>query len=290
MVFIALFALLLLGLYVIASQALLLAPPVRNKNLKALKSAHGMDKLICALAVPVARLVRVSPENAHYFKDMLAECELQMSPEMYYAKAIVTAVLTLPLTPLVILAGLPYVWPATALLSMMLYFKQVNQIKEKRSERKKALRRAMPHFVRSILAQVNTISVAAVQADLVKIFEDYLKVADAAFASPVSKLITEMKITGDIKYALENFEKRVLLPEITSLVNALIGIHRGEDQRTALIFIAKDVDTKVRELIRQELEKRPKKVNRLSLPLVILGVFGLFYVLIFYLFNTFTAI
>lgn len=281
-----LFILIFLGALLIWKQALGIAPSRHSKNVKELDTVRGLDKLVYALANPIAKLIRLSPDSQAYLKEMLAECELAVTPEQYYARAVVMGLLTLPLTPLIILAGLPYLWPVTLLLSVLVYFKNVNQIKDKRSAQKKARQRAMPHLIRSILAQVNTIQTNLVQIDLLKVFEDYLRVADAAFYQPVARLISEIRITGDVEYSLQNFEQRLLLPEITSLVNALIGIYRGEDQLTTLQFIAHDTDARARELIKGELAKRPGKVNRLSLPLVGLGVFALFYCLVVYMFST----
>jgi|GEM_PF-2804176 len=285
-----LFLLLAAGLLLICGAAIGFAPAVRSKNVKSLKPLHGLDKLAYSIANPIAKVIRLSPDTEQYLKEMLAECELSVTPQQYYAKAIVMGLMMLPLTPLIILAGLPYLWPATLLLAVLIYGKQVNQIKDKREEKKKAQQRAMPHFVRSVLAQVHTVQNDLVQIDLLKVMEDYLKVADAAFYQPVAKLISDMKVTGDMEFSLQAFEKRIMLPEITALVNALTGIHRGEDHLITLQFIAKDTDAKARELIKAELAKRPGKVNRLSLPLVGLGVFALFYCLIVYMFGTVTSL
>ena len=285
-----LFLLTALGLLLICKEAIGFAPNVRNKNVKSLRETRGMDRLVYALANPIAKRLKLSQDTERYLKEMLAECELAVTPQQYYARAIVMGVLVLPLTPLIVLAGVPYLWPVTLLLAVLIYMKYVNQIKDKREEKRKAQQRAMPHFVRSVLAQVNTVRADLVQIDLLKVMEDYLKVADAAFYQPVAKLVSDMKITGDLEYSLETFEKRIMLPEITALTNALIGIHRGEDHLTALQFIARDADQRASELIKNELTKRPGKVNRLSLPLVGLGVFALFYCLILYMFNTFTTI
>jgi len=286
MVKILLFILLFAGLLLIWKQALGIAPTLKSKNVKELNSVKGLDKLVYTLANPIAKLIRLSPDSQAYLKEMLAECEMTVTPEQYYARAVVMGVLTLPLTPMIVLAGLPYLWPVTLLLSVLIYFKYVNQIKDKRSEKQKARQRAMPHLIRSILAQVNTIQNDLVQIDLLKVFEDYLKVADEAFYQPVARLISDIHTTGDVEYSLQSFEQKLLLPEITALTNALIGIHRGEDQLTTLQFIARDTDARARELIKAELAKRPGKVNRLSLPLVGLGVFALFYCLIVYMFST----
>ena len=224
---IVLFLLLLTGLLLIWRQALGIAPGRRSKNVKELNRVRGLDKLVYTLATPIARVIRLAPDNQAYLTEMLAECELDITPQQYYAKAVVMGLLTLPLTPLIVLAGLPYLWPVTLLLSVLIYFKYVNQIKDKRSAKQKARQQAMPHLIRSVLAQVNTIKNDLVQIDLLKVFEDYLKVADAAFYQPVAQLISEIRITGDVEYSLQNFEQRLLLPEITALTNALIGVYRG---------------------------------------------------------------
>lgn len=89
-----------------------------------------------------------------------------------------------------------------------------------------------------------------VQADLIQIFEDYLKVANSAFHYDIAILIMEMK-SKDIETALRNFNERVGLAEV-SFANALIGLNRGEHQGETPA-LARDMDIKARENIRKVL-------------------------------------
>ena len=108
---------------------------------------------------------------------------------------------------------------------------------------------------------------AVVQVDLIQIFEDYLKVASDVFHYDISVLVMEMK-AKDIETALRNFNERIGMTEVSFLVNALIGLYRGEHQGEALAYLARDMDIKAREALRKKLNKLPRRVKIASIPLV----------------------
>jgi hypothetical protein len=91
-------------------------------------------------------------------------------------------------------------------------------------------------------------------------------------------LIMEMK-AKDIETALRNFNERIGLVEVSFLVNALIGLYRGEHQGEALMYLAKDMDIKAREALKKNLGRLPGKVKIASIPLVIVTLASLLYVI-----------
>jgi hypothetical protein len=108
-----------------------------------------------------------------------------------------------------------------------------------------------------------------VKVDLIAIFEDYLKVVNEVFYYDVAFLVTEMK-SKDSKTALRNFDARIGLPEVNFLVQALLGLDKGEDQSDALAHLAREVDLKAH--IRRQLAKRPGKVCLATIPLVVVAI------------------
>jgi hypothetical protein len=149
-------------------------------------------------------------------------------------------------------------------------------------EKKKRIDAELPGFVRSILYRLEDSrqngSRTVVQADLIQIFEDYLKVASDAFREDVAILVTEMK-AKNIEAALRSFNQRLGLIEVSFLVNALIGLHRGEHQGEALSYLARDMDIKAKEALRKRLDSLPRRVKIASIPLVAITVVSLFYVI-----------
>jgi hypothetical protein len=149
-------------------------------------------------------------------------------------------------------------------------------------EKKNRIEAELPGFVRSILYKLDDIkdgsNKAIVQVDLIQIFEDYLKVASEVFYYDVSVLVMEMK-AKDIETALRNFNERIGITDVSFLVNALIGLYRGEHQGEALAYLARDMDIKAKEALRKKLNKLPRRVKIASIPLVAVTLASLLYVI-----------
>ena len=120
---------------------------------------------------------------------------------------------------------------------------------------------------------------AAIKADMITIFEDYLRIAPDVFVYDIQKLVTEMK-AKDIETALNNFNKRLAIPEVSLLTDALVGLTRGERQTEVLDSLAREMDVKIKNSISAELEKRPGKVLLASIPLFVMAIVAIFYVFI----------
>ncbi|QNU68918.1 hypothetical protein EHE19_016230 [Ruminiclostridium herbifermentans] len=158
----------------------------------------------------------------------------------------------------------------------------MTDLKDKMKEKKNRIEIELPGFIRSILYKLDDIKDdskrAVVQVDLIQIFEDYLKVASDVFHYDISVLVMEMK-AKDIETALRNFNERIGMTEVSFLVNALIGLYRGEHQEEALAYLARDMDIKAREALRKKLNKLPRRVKIASIPLVAVTLACLLYVI-----------
>ncbi|GHU95869.1 hypothetical protein FACS1894208_09500 [Clostridia bacterium] len=209
---------------------------------------------------------------------------MDIPPKEYYARALIMAALSLLLSVAIAVMGLPQAAPATAILSVLIFFHFTTMHKDAFKAKQLKIELGLPGFIRSILHQLpDTRHSGEVKVDLIRIFEDYLKVANEVFYYDVAYLITEMK-SKDNRTALRNFDARIGLSEVTFLTLALIGLDRGEDQSDALAHLARDVDLKARENIRKVLAKRPGKVRLATIPLVVVALGSLLYVIATHLF------
>ena len=239
------------------------------------------------LIKPVSMLIRLDPAKEAGLLQMLRRGGLDLAPREYYARAVVCAVFTLPLSLLTMILGVGQLAPVTLVFSIVVYFHCMTDLKDKLKKKKDMIEAGLPGFIRSIIYKLDQTSREAdeikVQADLIGIFADYLRVANDVFYYDVAVLITEMK-SMDIQTALRNFADRVGLTEVNFLVGALIGLERGERQGDTLSALAKDMDLKAREYIKKQLAKRPGKVRMATIPLVIVAIATLLYVIVSHLF------
>lgn len=255
------------------------------KNIQAEKEKTGaklLKTLVMPLVKPVSRFIRIEPEMEMKMAAMLRRGGLTLTPKEYYARAIICAVFVLPLSILLLAIGAIKVVPVTLIFSVIVYFHFMTDLKDKLKEKKALIEIELPGFVRSILYKLDEIrdsnKKAVVQVDLIQIFEDYLKVSSEVFYYDIAVLVMEMK-AKDIETALRNFNERVGLVEVSFLVNALIGLYRGEHQGEALMYLAKDMDIKAKEALRKNLNKLPGKIKIASIPLVAVTLASLLYVI-----------
>ncbi|GHU89749.1 hypothetical protein FACS1894202_08460 [Clostridia bacterium] len=259
------FVLLSVGL-VFAAYALLKIPPSgAGKRLKA--SVRGKETIggtlqkvfIAPLVKPIAALIPMKRGRESELARNLRRVGMEIPPKEYYARALIVAALSLLLSVVIAVMGLPQAASATAILSVLIFFHFTTMHKDALKSKQLKIELGLPGFIRSILHQLpDTRHSGEVKVDLIRIFEDYLKVANEVFYYDVAYLITEMK-SKDNRTALRNFDARIGLSEVTFLTRALIGLDRGEDQSDALAHLARDVDLKARENIRKVLAKRPGK-------------------------------
>jgi hypothetical protein len=255
------------------------------KNLQAEKEKPGkrlINRFIMPLANPVSRFIPLDPVKEAQMVSMLRRGGLELTPKEYYARAILCAAFTLLLVPLLIFIGAANLAPIVLLFAAVIYFHFMTDLKDQLKEKKKRIEIELPGFVRSILYRLEDNkrdgSRIVVQVDLIQIFEDYLKVASEAFREDVAILVMEMK-AKDIETALRNFNERLGLTEVSFLVAALIGLHRGEHQGEALSYLARDMDIKAKEALKKKLNSLPRRVKIASIPLVAVTLASLFYVI-----------
>nr|WP_312577775.1 hypothetical protein [Sedimentibacter sp.] len=285
---IILFILLTAAGILICRQLLKIPKLSMKKNLKHLrpeKEAAGsrmLNRVILPVARPISRFIPIDPVKEARMSSMLRRGGQELTPKEYYARAILCASFTLPLALVFLIMGAVKLAPMILLLALVVYRHFMTDLKDQLKEKKKRIESELPGFVRSILYRLEDNrhdgSRMVVQVDLIQIFEDYLKVASDAFREDVAILVMEMK-AKDIETALRNFNERLGITEVSFLVNALIGLHRGEHQGEALSYLARDMDIKAKEALKKKLDNLPRRVKIASIPLVAITIISLFYVI-----------
>ena len=282
------FVLLTAAGFLICRQLLKIPKMSMKKNIKHLQDkkektgSRLLNRFVMPLVKPVSRLIPLDPVKEARMASTLRRGGLELTPKEYYARAIICAIFTLPLALLLFAIGATNLIPIVLTFSIVVYFHFMTDLKDKMKEKKMRIEMELPGFVRSILYKLDDIKAdskkAVVQVDLIQIFEDYLKVASDIFYYDVSVLVVEMK-AKDIETALRNFNERIGLAEVSFLVNALIGLHRGEHQGEALAYLARDMDIKAKEALKKKLNKLPRRIKIASIPLVAVTLASLLYVI-----------
>lgn len=159
------------------------------------------------------------------------------------------------------------------LLGVALLFHNQNALKKKLEHRSAEIYQELPQFVQCV--KINL----AAGNDLISILRRYLKIAGSGLSGDLEILLSELN-TGNAQAALQHFDQRVNMPEISRLVSILINAERGEDQSTALAYLATDITLTSRERIRRELALRPGKMQRAMMPCILFAICSLLYILL----------
>ncbi|WP_246213129.1 hypothetical protein [Aminipila butyrica] len=238
-----------------------------------------MEGFLQPMTKAAAPFIRLSEEREAKLKYALSRAGIKETPKEYYAKAIILAVLSLLLPAVLIVLGVKSLSLAGLILSGMILYQQLTSYKTELKKKRNEIEMGLPGFIRSILYKLNDKKSGVIKADLISIFEDYLKVANPVFAWDISVLIMEMK-AKDIEVAVRSFNNRLAIPEVGFLCNALIGLTRGEYQSETLASLAREMDIKSKENIKRELEKRPSKVLIACIPLFAISFLAIGYVML----------
>ena len=75
--------------------------------------------------------------------------------------------------------------------------------------------------------------------------------------------------TGNYENALIHFETRIGSPMLSDVIRGLIGVLRGDDQRMYFKMICFDMRQIEQNNLKKEAAKRPKKIQRYSMMMLI---------------------
>ena len=247
--------------------------------------------LVVWLMDPVAALIPMDLDDELELKAELQMVGINLSPREYHARALILAAYSLVLWLIVPIAGTsPFVLLLTGTITILIYFNFITDHEDRLKEKRRKIRRLLPSFIQTIL---NSLDVQGkfenedfiVQADLTKIFQNYLRIAPDVIANDISMLIAEMQ-ASNIEDALHHFADRLNVPSVHFLCDILIGISRGQRQNEALVMLAREMDVAGAAALTEELLLRPGKMKLAILPLVILGITAVIYAIAIDIFNS----
>ncbi len=221
----------------------------------------------------VAPLIPLSESSEKKMNDDLKRADIPYNAKEYYAKAILSACLGILVTVFATTLNSALLVIGGLLMSVYLFFKNYDEVKDILKNKNKMLEDEIPTFVRSIESGLHT------DRDIIRGFERYKKIASPAMASELDIVIADMQASS-VAQGLMRFENRLNSPEISRLCAALIEVDRGIDNSLTLQYLAQDMTVMHRQLILRELDKRPGQMKRAILPAGIVLVIMMFYILI----------
>jgi len=234
------------------------------------KKAKSFEAIVFDLAVKLARYIKMNDYKKRKMAATLKSADINLSPEVFTAKAIVKAVLFL--SPVVICVPfLPILAPVFIFLSIAVFFKEYNAANEILKKKREAIENELPRFVNTLTQELKA------SRDILSIFETYQKHAGDAFRTELEITIADMK-SGSHETALSRFEARMGSSQLSDVIRGLIAVMRGDNGVVYFQMLAHDLKQLEIQKLKMIAMKRPGKIKKYSF--YMLGCFLLMYLAI----------
>lgn len=220
-----------------------------------------LDVYITKIATLLAPFLRLDRLKRNRLQAALAIAGLELTPEAYTARAWVTAgAVGLCAVPMAFL--MPLLSPVLMGLAVALWFSTYYAAFDFVRKRRKLIEAEVPRFALTIGQNLEN------DRDVLKILTSYRRVAGRDFAVELDQTIADMK-TGNYENALLRFETRIGSPMLSDVVRGLIGVLRGDDQRMYFKMICFDMRQIEQNNLKKEAAKRPRKIQRYSMMMLV---------------------
>lgn len=231
------------------------------KKQRGTKNEQLLDVYITRTAKLFAPYLRLDRLKRNKLQAALSIAGLELTPEVYTARAWVTAgavgFCALPMAFL-----MPLFVPVLIGTAVALWFSTYYAAFDFVKKRRKLIEAEIPRFALTIGQNLEN------DRDVLKILTSYRRVAGRDFGAELDQTIADMK-TGNYENALIRFETRIGSPMLSDVVRGLVGVLRGDDQRMYFKMICFDMRQIEQNNLKKEAAKRPKKIQRYSMMMLI---------------------
>ena len=211
---------------------------------RGVKNEKLLDVYLTRIASFFAPYLRLDRLKRNKLQAALRIAGLEMTPEVYTARAWAAAGAVV-LCALPLMFVLPLSVPILVGLAVALWFSTYYAAFDFVKKRRKLIEAEIPRFALTIGQNLEN------DRDVLKILTSYRRVA------------------GNYENALIHFETRIGSPMLSDVVRGLVGVLRGDDQRMYFKMICFDMRQIEQNNLKKEAAKRPKKMQRYSMMMLI---------------------
>ena len=220
------------------------------------KKAKSYDAIVFDLAVKLSEHIRMNDYKKRKMLAMLKSADVNLSPEVYTAKAIIKAgMILLSVIPCIIF--LPILSPVLFFMAIAVFFKEYNAALEIVKKKREAIETILPRFVNTLTQELKA------SRDILAILETYQKHADDAFRTELEITIADMK-SGSHETALQRFEARMGSSQLSDVIRGLIAVMRGDNGVVYFQMLAHDLKQLEIQKLKMIAMKRPSKIKKYS--------------------------
>ena len=243
---------------------------VLNLSKKQKDKSSGLDVWLKGLAVWLSKRLKLNEFKRVQLESDLKTAQMDISPEMFKANAIVKAVI-IGVFAVPVLFILPLLCPVILFMAFFLYRREVKSVSVRIKSKREKIEYELPRLVFTIDKTLKH------NRDVLYMLESYAANAGDEMKHELSITSADMR-SGNYEAALTRLESRVGSSMMSDVCRGLIGILRGDDTALYWTSLSLKFNDIQRQQLRLQAQKVPKKVKRLSMCL--LFCFMLIYIVV----------
>ena len=263
-IFTALFATVGLGLIlsdVFRVPAYSVAKATHNLGKRQNRKTNPLELWLREVANRLSEKIRLNEYKRLQLEAALKTADINMTPEMYTANAIVKAgfigLFAIPLAFLSRLLGILVLG-----ISAFFYYFEIKKVSKAIKERRKKIEYELPRLVANIEKTL------VHSRDVLAILDAYKETAGPELKRELEITVADMR-SGNYEVALTRLEARVGSTMMSDVTRGLIGVIRGDETSVYWGSLVLKFSDYQRQNLKTEASKAPKKVRKLSMVLLI---------------------
>lgn len=231
-----------------------------NLSKRQKKKASSLELWLQGFAQFIARHLKLNEYKRLQLISDLQTAGMDIAPELHIANAIIKAgicgIIAIPA-----FFVFPLIAPVIVSLAFAMYFRESKSIQSRIKKRRESIENELPRLVFTIQKTLTH------SRDVLGILESYRQNAGPILKSELDITVADMR-SGNYESALTRLESRVGSAMLSDVVRGLISILRGDDTKTYWSTLSVKFSDYQRQHLKQQAQKVPGKVKRLSMVLL----------------------
>ena len=234
------------------------------------EKTSGLDLWLGGIAGWLAGHLPMDPFKRSQLEADLRTAQMDLTPEMFRANAIVKAMLVgIMAIPMAFI--FPLLCPVVLFLAVFLYNMEIKSVSKRIQGKRAKIEYELPRLVFNIEKTLKH------NRDVLYMLESYSKTAGPEMKHELDITAADMR-SGNYEAAITRLESRVGSSMMSDVCRGLIGVLRGDDTEMYWASLAIKFSEAQRQQLRLQAQKAPRKVKRLSMCLLV--CFMLIYVVV----------
>ena len=243
---------------------------MNNLSKKQKNKTSTLDVWLKGLAVGLSKRLRLNEFKKDKLEADLKTAQMDISPEMFKANAIVKA-LIIGVFAIPVAFIFPLLCPIVLFLAIYLYSREMKSVSHRIRGKRQKIEYELPRLVFTIEKTLKH------NRDVFYMLDSYRQNAGKEMKHELDITVADMK-SGNYEGAITRLEARVGSSQMSDVCRGLIGILRGDDTEIYWASLAIKFNDVQRQQLRLQAQKVPRKMKRLSMCL--LFCFMLIYIVV----------